>query len=258
MTSGYSSEFFKQQQDGSYESARRVLPHVIELVSPRSVVDVGCGVGTWLAAARGLGVADVLGVDGAYVDPDMLRIPPDRFRPLDLTRRFALDRTFDLAISLEVAEHLPEASAGTFVLSVTQLAPVILFSAAVPGQGGESHVNEQWQSWWVARFRQCGFEAVDCIRSRIWSDAAVEWWYAQNILLMVRADHLRVSSRLQQEQARGLNAFDVVHPCGYSSSVTRGELRRPRGVREWLGIGPSVIAATTRRVVRRLCRRGEA
>lgn len=258
MTPGYSSEFFRQLQDGSYESAQRVLPHVFELVSPRSVVDVGCGVGTWLAAARGLGVADVLGVDGAYVDRDMLRIPHDRFRPVDLTRPFALDRTFDLAISLEVAEHLPMASAGTFVESLTQLAPVILFSAAVPAQGGEKHLNEQWQSWWVARFKRCGFEAVDCIRSRIWSDAAVEWWYVQNVLLMVRADHLQTSRRLQQEQARGLCVFDVVHPRGYSSSLTRAELLRPRGVREWLAIGPSVIGATTRRVFRRLAGRADA
>jgi SAM-dependent methyltransferase len=254
MTPGYSAEFFKQQQDGSYKSAKRVLPHVLELVSPRSIVDVGCGVGTWLAVALELGVTDVLGVDGSYVDQSMLHIPQDAFRPADLAQPFSLDRTFDLAVSLEVAEHLPLGSASTIVESLTRLAPVVLFSAGIPGQTGENHLNEQWQSWWVDRFKKCGFEAVDCIRSRVWDDAAVEWWYAQNVLLMVRADHLRASSRLQQEQARGLKAFDVVHPRGYSSSLTGAELRRPRGVREWLAIGPSVVAATIRRVFCRTSR----
>lgn len=257
MTEPYSKEFFKQQQSGSFRSAQRVLPYVLAMVSPGSIVDVGCGIGTWLAAARDLGVADIMGLDGAYVDRGMLQIPPDRFRAVDLTQPFSLDRTFDLALSLEVAEHLPADSADGFVDSLTRLAPVVLFSAAVPQQGGERHLNEQWQSWWVDRFRQCGFEAVDCVRSRIWDDPSVEWWYAQNILLMVREDYLRASGRLQQERAKALSAVDLVHPRGYVNRLAGAAAERPRGVREWLAIGPSLVAATTQRLLRRLSGRGE-
>src|ERR671925_1539421 len=139
----YSPGFYEQQQEGSLRSARRVLPHLVQLVSPRSVVDVGCGVGTWLKAAMELGVEDILGLDGDYVDRAMLQIPSAQFTPVDLTRPFRLPRTFDAALSLEVAEHLPESSAVDFVESLASLSNVILFSAAIPGQMGEHHVNEQ-------------------------------------------------------------------------------------------------------------------
>jgi len=247
----YSREFYEQQQRGSLRSARTMLPHVFELVRPASVVDVGCGVGTWLAAARELGLRDVVGLDGDYVDRGMLQIPAELFRPTDLRRPFSVDRSFDLAVSLEVAEHLPVESAMTFVRSITGLAPVALFSAAIPRQGGERHLNEQWQSWWVERFRSCGFEALDCVRPLIWDDRSVEWWYAQNTLLMVRRDYLDQSDRFRGLVTRGAPSFDLVHPRGYESRLDGEAMLRPRGVSEWLAIGPSLIAASLTRLFRR-------
>lgn len=243
----YSSEFYKQLQDGSFRSAQRVLPHLLELVSPRSIVDVGCGVGTWLAAARELGIGDIVGIDGPYVDRAMLRIPEECFRPVDLARPFTLGRTFDVALSLEVGEHLPETSAESFVESLTRLAPVVLYSAAVPEQPGENHVNQQWQTWWVDRFRKFHYVALDSIRRRIWEDPDVEWWYAQNSLLMVREDYLPTSLALREEWTKGSGPYDVVHPRAYLSRLAGAESLRPRGLRDWLGLGPSVVSATLRR-----------
>ena len=248
----YSRQFYEQQQEGSFRSAMRVLPHVFELVSPRSVVDVGCGVGTWLAAARDLGVSDVFGVDGDYVDRSMLRIPAERFRSCDLTKPLRLDRTFDLALSLEVGEHLPESSAEGFVGSLTSLAPVVLFSAAIPKQSGTNHINEQWQGWWVDRFHQAGFVALDCIRRRIWEDLAVEWWYAQNCLLMVREGFLQASPRLREEWARSSGLYSIVHPRAYLDRLAIGERMSPRGLREWFAAGPVVAGATLRRLAGRM------
>jgi SAM-dependent methyltransferase len=236
----------------------RMLPHVLELLSPRSIVDVGCGVGTWLAAARDLGVSEVFGVDGDYIDRSMLRIPAERFHPVDLTRPFRLDRTFDLALSLEVGEHLPNASANGYVESLTRLAPVVLFSAAIPKQTGEHHINEQWQTWWVDRFCQFGFVALDCIRRRIWEDSAVEWWYAQNTLLMVREDYLRSSLRLQEEWATNSTVYAIVHPRAYLDRLAAMEAGSPRGLREWLAVGPALTGATARRLLRRMTHTREA
>lgn len=248
----YLRRFYELQQEGSFRSAMRMLPHVLQLLSPLSIVDVGCGVGTWLAAARELGVPEVFGVDGDYVDRDLLRIPPERFRPVDLTRPFRLDQTFDLALSLEVGEHLPEPSAHDYVESLTRLAPVVLFSAAIPGQTGENHINEQWQAWWVERFSKFGFVALDCIRHRVWQDSAVEWWYAQNTLLMVREDHLNSSPRLREEWATSSTVYSVVHPRAYLDRMAAMEAHSPRGFREWLAAGPSLTGATARRLLRRV------
>lgn len=246
----YSRDFFLKQQEGSLRSARRVLPHFVELVKPRSIVDVGCGIGTWLKAANELGVADVAGLDGSYVDRSMLQIFSEQFTATDLTRPFRMPRTFDAAISLEVAEHLPEASAAAFVESLSLLAPVILFSAAIPKQMGEQHVNEQWQSWWVERFSRMGFAALDCVRRRVWDDPQIEWWYAQNMLLMVREDHLNASPVLRQERDKN-GPYSVVHPRAFMDRLTAAEQLRPRGVVEWLSIGPEVVTGTLQRLISR-------
>ena len=111
----YTDHFYLRQRDGSRRSAAAIIPLVLDLVPARSVVDVGCGVGTWLSVFIDRGVADVLGVDGGYVDRALLEIRPERFIAADLRKPLRSGRAFDLAVSLEVAEHLPAECAATFV-----------------------------------------------------------------------------------------------------------------------------------------------
>lgn len=139
----YDERFFEELREGARSSARAVVPLVMRMLAPASVVDVGCGLGTWLAVFAENGISDFLGIDGSYVDPLRLEIPRGRFLPHDLSTPLRLDRRFDLAVSLEVAEHLPGSAAETCVGSLAELAPLVLFSAAIPFQGGTNHVNEQ-------------------------------------------------------------------------------------------------------------------
>jgi SAM-dependent methyltransferase len=216
----YSKDFFEWQRDGSLTSARVLVPIILDYVPARSVCDVGCGVGTWLRAFREAQVEEIQGFDGDYVDRAMLQIPPGSFTPSDLSRPPVATRTYDLAISLEVAEHLPEASARLFVAYLTSLAPVVVFSGAIPGQGGHGHVNEQWQSYWVRLFRQQGYVAVDCLRARVWDEAGVEFWYKQNMLLYVRDTKLPDYPKLAEAASRGVPlVFDVVHPGQHTKDL---------------------------------------
>ena len=185
MTTRYSSSFFDDTQGGAQRSARIVLPHVFKVLQPASVVDVGCGTGAWASAVRELGVVDVLGIDGDYVSPDQLLIPRDQFMAADLSQPLRLQRRFDLAISMEVAEHLDATAASSFIDSLVRLAPSILFSAAIPYQGGTHHVNEQWPNYWARLFATHDYITVDCLRPIIWGDDNVEWWYRQNALLFI-------------------------------------------------------------------------
>lgn len=213
----YTPKWFSGQVTTSATSAELVVPRIISLLHPRSVVDVGCGLGAWLAAFIKAGVSDIQGVDGDYVDRSMLAIPPEKFRAHDLTTPLRLDRTFDLAVSLEVAEHLPESAAETFVDSLTRLAPegAIVFSAAVPGQGGNHHVNERWPSWWAAKFAARGFMPADALRPSVWAEHSVEWWYRQNTILYISAPRLAAPDgeplRRLVEDTRS-RPLDVVHP----------------------------------------------
>jgi SAM-dependent methyltransferase len=184
----YAESFYRRHQDGSANSAQVVVPIILSLFPCHSVVDVGCGVGGWLKEFERQGVSDYLGVDGDYVSRDMLKIPGEHFRPVDLRSLSDLGRGFDLACSLEVAEHLPEDRAKSFVALLVKAAPVVLFSAAIPFQGGMNHLNEQPQSYWARLFAVHGYIALDCIRPVVYGNRRVEWWYRQNILIFCEPD----------------------------------------------------------------------
>lgn len=190
MSDLYGEQFYQSIREGSARSAAVVVPMVIDLVHPESVVDVGCGTGAWLARFQQCGVRQVLGLESSPIGAHLADIDPSRIRRVDVSRPFHLERTFDLAMSLEVAEHLPEESAAGFIQSLTALGSVVLFSAAVPGQTGTGHINEQWPSYWVRHFAEHEFTVVDCLRDRIWNDPRIEWWYRQNLLLFVGKPHL--------------------------------------------------------------------
>jgi len=182
-TQPYDEAYFDEQVDGSLRSARVVVPLVVDRVKPRSVIDVGCGSGAWLRAFKENGVSRVRGIDNARYSG--LLIDSSEFDEVDLKQPFRGELQYDLAISLEVAEHLPSQVSTDFVSSLTALAPVILFSAAIPGQGGVCHINEQWPSYWQELFRNCGYRRLDPIRAHIWNDNRVEWYYRQNLFVYV-------------------------------------------------------------------------
>ncbi|MEG4336974.1 glycosyltransferase [Microcoleus sp. D3_18_C2] len=219
----YTRDFYQLIGEGTRTSAREIIPLLLDLLQPilpKSVVDVGCGTGSWLAAFHKLGISDCLGIDGDYVDRTILQIPLNQFQSADLKQPLQINRKFDLAISLEVAEHLPATCAENFVNSLTQLAPVILFSAAIPFQGGVEHVNEQWPQYWVYYFQQNGYAVIDCLRKKIWNNEKVEPWYAQNILIFVKQEYLPGYPRLVNEyQNTELNQLAIVHPKIYFYSL---------------------------------------
>ncbi|MFC4873600.1 class I SAM-dependent methyltransferase [Negadavirga shengliensis] len=175
------------------EAAEVVLPILFSIIDkPESVLDVGCGIGTWLHVFKNQGVQEVFGIDGDYVDGEMLSkyIDQNEFQALDLEKSFDLDKKFDLVISLEVAEHLNEYTAHIFVDSICRHSDIILFSAAIPGQGGQNHINEQWPEYWARIFQKHGYVFLDPIRPLIWEDSRVDFWYRQNIFLVVKEEHL--------------------------------------------------------------------
>lgn len=205
----YDRAFYQEQQERSLLSAKTVLPIVLSLTKPASIVDVGCGVGPWAAAACANGVSDVTGIDGEYVDREMLLIPTENFCVRDLAAPLGLNRTFDLAICLEVAEHLPESRGPGLIADLTTLAPAVLFSAAIPGQGGTAHINEQYVSYWAQLFEDRQYVACDLVRRHVWLNPDVDWWYQQNTILFVRSGHPLASRSVPA------SSLDHIHPILY-------------------------------------------
>ncbi|ANQ84485.1 hypothetical protein dqs_1437 [Azoarcus olearius] len=214
----YSQAFYADRHAKTVHSAHTILSIVLQRIPQvSSAVDLGCGVGTWLSVLQEKGVKDVQGLDGNWVDQNLLAIPRASFKQVDLANGdIRLPRRYDLAISLEVAEHLPETRARDFVASLTALSDFVLFSAAVPFQGGINHVNEQWQHYWAALFAERGYAVHDIVRARIWDDSLIPFWYRQNILLYSRHHHLPGAA--EAGPAVALPApmpLDVVHPEHY-------------------------------------------
>lgn len=219
----YNPKFYRELASAQ-DSARVILPIVLEVVKPASVIDIGCGTGHWLSAAQALGIKEVLGVDGPWARSQLV-IPAEDFLEHDLASPLKLGKRFDLALSLEVAEHLPESAARTFVQSLCSAADVVLFSAAIPGQGGRRHINEQWPAYWAELFQELGYECCDYLRPRIWSNPMVAWYYAQNSLVFVRsgAGAVRSGAGAGREHSFGQpgQPLALVHPALWSAEMAR-------------------------------------
>jgi SAM-dependent methyltransferase len=223
----YSREFFEALPRTSTPSAEVIVPYLCELLEPRSVVDVGCGVGAFLEQFVKCGVGDYLGIDSRHVHRDALRFPEGHLLVHDLSQPLTLDRQFELVVCLEVAEHIPAASASTFVESLTRLGAMVLFSAAIPGQGGDGHLNEQWPNYWAETFTRYGYVAADVLRSVIWDNEAVAYWYAQNSLLYVRPEVLETNQALAGAvREKPAMPLAVVHPRFYATLNDPHEVAR--------------------------------
>jgi SAM-dependent methyltransferase len=217
----YNKEFYQTRNEDTKYSAEKVLSILLANIPKiNSAVDIGCGVGTWLNELKKFGVADIQGYDGKWVDPNMLAIPKNNFTAVNLNEKLPIDKNFDLAISLEVAEHLPQAFAKEFVASITSLSELVLFSAAIPNQGGDHHINEQWPDYWVQLFKENGYEVFDFIRPKIWQDTKIPYWYQQNILFFAKINRV---PEVKAEVISNGKTLRMVHPdlLAYQVSKTK-------------------------------------
>ncbi len=183
----YDAKFYESESGVYGVSSRALVGWARERFRPQSVIDVGCGVGGFLREFIEQGVPDVLGIEGEWLPPARLQVPADRVQLHDLTTPLRLGRVFDLALCLEVGEHLPASAADTLVEGLVHLAPIIVFSAAIPFQGGTHHVNERWPNYWARKFWTRGFAAYDCLRGRLSTVPGILPWYAQNAVIYARA-----------------------------------------------------------------------
>jgi len=185
----YDADFYRFLASFAARSAEQIVPLLTTVLPIDSVADFGCGQGAWLSVWRKAG-AIVMGVDGSYVDRQHLMIDGDDFHAADLSRRIDLGRRFDLVQSLEVAEHLPRQRAADFIATLTDHGPLVMFSAAVPGQGGEHHINEQPLEYWREKFLDRGYVAIDYIRPQVVDKLQIQDWYRYNIVLYAEERHL--------------------------------------------------------------------
>jgi SAM-dependent methyltransferase len=184
--------FHHYNEDHNTTSAKEMIPYILNYIKPTSVIDVGCGKAQWLKVFLEHGIKSIMGVDGEHVSKDQLLVSADNFvaanfEDLDNVRKNFKNIKFDLVLNLEVAEHLTPEKAEPFIDFLTSLGDNILFSAAIPNQTGENHFNEQPHSYWQELFKKNGFVVLDIFRENFWNNEKVNWWYRQNMFLVVKS-----------------------------------------------------------------------
>ncbi|MTJ13434.1 class I SAM-dependent methyltransferase [Anabaena sp. UHCC 0187] len=215
----YTSDYFQSIIfDTDYQA---LALHIVEIYHPKTVVEFGCGPGHLSRELAKLGV-QMTSVDG-YSQPDFTGLSVE-FYPLNLNDATAIanlfqDKHFDLAISLEVAEHLQPESSPTVINWLTKVAPVVVFSAAVPSQGGHGHINLHPRDYWHRLFTECNFVISDRIREKLRNHPTVAPWYRYNVLDYVHANHPQVPQL--NEVITRLIASESAAATGYYEESTK-------------------------------------
>lgn len=207
----YNDNFHNVHFKNSINSAKAVIPIFFEYFKPKNVLDVGCGIGTWLSVFE-QNNCEIFGLDGDYVIKGDLVIDNNNFKSYDLNKSYNLQKTFDLAISLEVAEHILPENAKTFIDSLCLHSNIVLFSAALPGQEGTLHYNEQYNEYWIKLFDENEYQCFDFLRHKIWNNNKISWWYRQNILIFVKKSELENPNYKLIVTQKTENVNTYIHP----------------------------------------------
>ena len=202
----------------NHYSAATILGLLFRHIKPVSICDIGCGIGIWLRVANELDVKDTFGIEGPWLDRSLLCVPQETISIVDFEQPFALGRRFDLLICVEVAEHLSNAAAAGFVGSLANHSDLVLFSAAIPFQGGHHHLNERYLDYWEGLFLEHDFVPVDFIRREIWKDSSIHWWLRQNILVFAKSKLATEGGPLAGLRERN-GPLSIVHPEVYQSRM---------------------------------------
>lgn len=225
----YDEKFYRLQSASNLSSAQEIVPIVLDIVkrvykNDISVIDLGCGSGNWLSVFKKCGCM-VKGVDGGNIPDNVLMIDKEEYEQHDFRQRYVSSVKYNLAMSLECAEHVPEKNADELVDTLTELSDIVLFSAAIPHQRGRGHINEQYATYWIKKFADRQYQVLDVIRPQIWENSRVRDFYAQNIFLYVKRDSNSFSALKDLAQLNNESMFNVIHP-GIWEQVNRYKLVR--------------------------------
>lgn len=240
----YSRKFYSSVDDRAGATAEEVFKVINMYLRTESILDVGCGSGAWLEAGFKLGVKRATGVDlwssieVVENNPNLKPNIADNTLKL-IVRDFVEDSTTefiksDLAMCLEVVEHLPEHVGRNLVQRLTESANFIVFSGAQPGQGGTYHINEQPLTYWVEEFKKYGFNVYDPFRLTLQNQSNLPRFYALNTLLFVNQNAIESSDLL-------LNV-DQLQACRVLDQKLLDKRTHTEKVRYWLvGKLPQIV-----------------
>jgi len=215
LSTFYDHNFYDKLEKEVLKSSKVLTPLIVNKYNPKSILDIGCGNGIWLKSFENCGINDYLGTDGNYVTEDIFRANFSKFIPKNLETEVNFNQKFDLVLSLEVGEHISQNSSETFIKSICNHSDLIIFSAAIPGQKGTHHINENLQSYWAGLFKKNGYYPYDEIRPLIWYNPHILFWYRQNIIVYKKEPNKKSLTNAE---------LDLIHPEFKFRNVKNGNI----------------------------------
>jgi SAM-dependent methyltransferase len=180
----FSKEFYTETWPNGYAFAKLIIPALRDFAPVESVLEIGCGAGGFLKwcyeqgmYVRGVEVGDIKGV---------AQIPEDLIYSVDMSQPATFNVQFDVCVSLEVAEHIEEQYADTFVKNLCASAPIILFSAARIGQPGDGHINCQDKEYWIEKFSKQDFKAYLGFSGLFRGNVDIPTYYRENSVMFIK------------------------------------------------------------------------
>ncbi len=185
----YEENYYAKRQRNPWRSdAHNVALTLNEYFDPDSVIDFGCAIGSHLEPFLNCDV-EIKGIEGNSAAFEHAVVPIDTLEQHDLREPYQTDRTYDLALCFEVAEHIPDRFAHVLVDTLVSASDTIVMTAAPPGQGGTHHVNEREPEYWCEKFEQRGFvhdeATVESLKETITVDETS--WITDNLMVFIKA-----------------------------------------------------------------------
>lgn len=171
---------------GGHNNNNAMLPNEIKFLQAKfnikSMVDIGCGPAWMVELANHLGI-HAIGIEG-----DQSVGSKEYIKFHDFTHGpYEIANNFDLAYSVEFLEHVEEKYMDNYMAVFTK-ANYIFCSAAVPGQGGDHHVNEKTREYWIEKFSERGFIYDDETFNELIGVSAISNFVRKNALFLKKKD----------------------------------------------------------------------
>jgi 2-polyprenyl-3-methyl-5-hydroxy-6-metoxy-1,4-benzoquinol methylase len=215
----YSQEFYNSVSSRAVQSARITAGAIAGAIEPVSVVDIGSGQGVWLhtisefvPTVKRAVALDIQSHKSPFFDALLKSSIDFKFVEANFENSSTLpDEQFDMAICLEVLEHLTPDTAVEVARDIGKKCSCLIFSAAILGQGGTGHINEQKFSYWMQLMRDQGFIALDIFRPALRKADDVPSYYKQNMMFFWHPQNSKRNGvKIDLNALLSRNSLDVV------------------------------------------------
>ncbi|MFH1202704.1 MAG: methyltransferase domain-containing protein [Candidatus Omnitrophota bacterium] len=186
----YDDQFFNHNLKTNIPIAKDLVDILYNYFHPESVVDVGCGTAEYLAEFNRLGIK-IKGYEGSPAALKKAMVSGNFIQLADLREKIKSDERYDLALCLEVAEHIESRYSKILVDNLASLSDTIIFSAAIPGQGGHFHINEQPHEFWIGLWQERNYilrkDIIEALKEQM-RERGILWWYTANLMVFLKSE----------------------------------------------------------------------